>query len=83
MAPNFIIGRAERVRLVDWTPSLKRLDHADFFTRAKGVLTTVFNAHLKCLHAQTPFAREYMAYREDFLLDNAVLQHRYRDREQT
>jgi hypothetical protein len=78
--PNFIIGRTERVRLIDWTPSLKRMDHTDFFTRAKGVLTTVFDARLKCLHAQTPFDAPYMAYREDILLDNAVLRHRYGDR---
>ena len=79
--PNFFIGHAERVQLVDWTPSLKRLDHTDFFTRARGVLTTVFNARLRCLHAQTPFDRPYMAHREDILLDNAVLQLRYHAKE--
>ena len=51
---NFYIGRTERIRLVGWNPALKRLDHADFFTRALGILTTVFNPNLKCLHAQTP-----------------------------
>lgn len=28
--PNFFVARTERLRLVDWTPELKRLDHADF-----------------------------------------------------
>jgi len=74
---DFFIGRTERVRLVNWDPALKRVDHADFFTRAVGVLTTVYNADLKCLHAQTPFDVAYMRHREDWLADNAVLQYRW------
>lgn len=76
---NFFVGRTERLRLVDWDPALKRVEHADFFRRARGVLTTVFNAELKCLHAPTPFDAPYMAIRTDVLLDSLVL--RYRQRE--
>jgi hypothetical protein len=36
-----------------------------FFARALGVLTTVFNPALRCLHARTPFDGEYMSKRMD------------------
>ena len=74
---NFFLARTERLRLVNWDPALKRIEHADFFTRAKGVLTTVYNRDMKCLHAPTPFDRAYMQSRGDHVADLAVLQHRY------
>lgn len=74
---NFYIGRTERIRLVAWEPVLKRLDHADFFTRAKGILTTVFNPNLKCLHAQTPFDKAYMQKRMDIENDVKFLNFRH------
>lgn len=75
--PNFYVARTEKLRLVGWTPELKRVDHADFFTRAKGVLTTVFYADFKCLHAQTPFDREYMRHRGDCDSDFETLRRRW------
>ncbi len=74
---NFFIGRTNRVRLVRWDPQLKRMDHADFFTRAKGLLTTVFNPEMRCVHAKTPFDQAYLARRRDTALDQAVLWNRY------
>jgi hypothetical protein len=74
---NFFVGRSERLRLVGWDPALKRLDHADFFTRARGVLVTAYDDEFRCLHAQTPFAVEYMRQRMDLDADAAVLQERY------
>jgi len=74
---NFYIAKTDRIRLVGWDSSIKRLDHADFFTRAKGVLTTVFNPHMKCLHAQNPFDRFYMEKRNDFAADNKILHSKY------
>jgi glycosyltransferase involved in cell wall biosynthesis len=74
---NFFVARTERVRLVDWDPALKRMEHADFFSRARGVLTSVFNPDLKCLHAGTPFDRAYMEKRLDVAGDAAVLRMRY------
>lgn len=74
---NFFIGRTEHIRLVDWDPQLKRLDHADFFTRAKGTLTTVFNETLAILHAKTPFGRTYMQSKGDIARDRRLLAHRY------
>jgi hypothetical protein len=71
--PNFFIARRERLALVDWDRNVRRIDHADFFTRALGVLTTVYNPELKCLHARTPFAQEYMAARLDLASDSAYL----------
>lgn len=74
---NFFIGRTDRIRLVGWEPALKRLDHADFFTRAKGVLTTVFNPDLKCLHARTPFDDTYMQKRTDYDVETTLLKFWY------
>lgn len=48
-----------------WEPRLKRMEHADFFTRAYGILTTVFNPQLKSLRAPTPFDAAYMRTRMD------------------
>lgn len=75
--PNFFLGRTERVRLVDWDPALKRVDHADFFTRARGTLLSVYNPDLRCLHVPTPFDRAYMAKRTDIDMDALVLRLRY------
>ena len=75
--PNFFIARTDRIRLVGWDPELRRVDHADFFTRAKGVLTTVFNQNMKCLHARTPFDSAYMRKREEVERDLEILRDRY------
>jgi len=74
---NFYVARTDRLRLVGWTPELKRIDHADFFTRALGVLVTVFDPSLRCLHAQTPFDAHYMAHRTDDHADRAILAARW------
>lgn len=75
--PNFYIARTERLRRVDWDPQIKRMDHADFFTRARGVLVSVYNPQLRCFHAQTPFDRRYMQHRSDLAADIALLRQRY------
>jgi hypothetical protein len=75
--PTFFIGRTERIALVSWDPALKRIDHADFFTRAFGVLTTTFNPHLRCFHARTPFDDRYMAKRLDLAESRKILEERY------
>ena len=75
--PNFYIARTERLKLVGWDARLKRLDHADFFTRAKGVLLSVMNKAFKILHAQTPHNRAYIQKRHDVKQDYAVLQMKY------
>jgi hypothetical protein len=75
--PNFFLARRDRLALVPWDPQLRRMEHADFFTRALGVLTTVFNPDLKCFHARTPFNAEYMRTRLDLIADSEVLAERY------
>ncbi len=75
--PNFYIARTERLKLVGWDARIKRLDHADFFTRAKGVLLSVMNKEFKILHAQTPHNRTYMQKRHDVKQDYAILRMKY------
>lgn len=75
--PNFFIARTERLAQVGWDSRLKRLDHLDFFTRADGVLCSVFDPSLRCLHAKSPFDRNYMQYRDSYQADRALLQQRY------
>lgn len=76
--PNFYLARTERIRLVGWDDKLKRLDHADFFTRAVGVLTAVQNPAFKVLHYPTYFSKHYLAKRNDIAHDQMVLHHKYR-----
>lgn len=74
---NFFLGRTKRVRLVGWDPEIKRLDHGDFFTRAYGVLLSVYWPGLICLHIRTLFDRRYTAKRMDLGSDTRVLARRY------
>jgi glycosyltransferase involved in cell wall biosynthesis len=74
---NFYIARTESIRKVGWDPQIKRLDHADFFTRAKGALTTVFDPEFKVLHARTPFDKAYMDKRLDLEEDRKILWQKY------
>ena len=74
---NFYIGRTESIKRVGWDDRIKRLDHADFFTRAKGVLTTVFNPDFKVLHAQTPFNKIYMDKRKAYEEDQKLIYKKY------
>jgi hypothetical protein len=74
---NFYVARTERLRLVGWDAALRRIDHADFFTRALGVLVTVFDRELRALHAQTPFDAAYMKHRLDVARDQALLAARW------
>jgi hypothetical protein len=75
--PTFYVARRPRLELVGWDERLKRVEHADFFTRALGVLTTVFNPDLRCLHARTPFDADYMMKRMDVAESLQVLEERY------
>jgi glycosyltransferase involved in cell wall biosynthesis len=76
-ANNFFLARTDRLRLVPWDAELKLIEHADFFTRALGVLTTVDNPGLRCLHARTPFERAYMEQRLDDAPFKRILDERY------
>jgi hypothetical protein len=70
---NFFVGRTARVREVGWDPELKLVEHADFFERARGVLTIVFDPSLAVLHAKAPFDAAYAAHREDVARYHALL----------
>jgi len=74
---NFYIAKTDSIRKVAWDPSIKRLDHADFFTRAKGVLTTLFDPAFKVLHARTPFDKDYMSKRMDIAKDKLRLREKF------
>jgi glycosyltransferase involved in cell wall biosynthesis len=75
--PTFFVARRDRLALVGWDPALKRMDHADFFSRALGVLTTVFNPDFKAFHARTPFDADYMTKRLELAADRKVLREKY------
>jgi glycosyltransferase involved in cell wall biosynthesis len=75
--PTFFVARRDRLAEVEWDARLKRIDHADFFTRAFGLLTTVFNPELRILHARTPFDRRYMSRRLDLDADRRLLAELY------
>jgi glycosyltransferase involved in cell wall biosynthesis len=75
---NFFVGRTERVRRVGWDPALKLVEHADFFGRARGVLTIAFDPTLAVLHAKTPFDEAYVRKREDVARYHALLAAKWR-----
>jgi hypothetical protein len=81
VAANFFVGRTDRVRLVGWDPALKRVDHTDFFLRAKGILAVAEDPQLTVLHAKTPFDAGYMAHRLDIERDLVILAVRHGARE--
>lgn len=74
---NFFVARTAKVREVGYTAELKRLDHADFFTRARGRIVSTHCDGFFALHAQTPFDRNYQRFRESDD-DYAELAMRYR-----
>lgn len=61
--PNFFIARTDRVRKVLWDEKLKVAEHADFFTRARGVLATVYNEQMRCLHVRSWYDEHYRQFR--------------------
>lgn len=75
---NFFVARTEKFRMVGYTPALKRLDHADFFTRARGLITSAHCERFIALHAQTPFDRHYHSFRDAYHEDQIELMARYR-----
>jgi hypothetical protein len=75
--PTFYLARTARLRLVGWDPALKRLDHGDFFLRARGVLTVVQDERIRVLHARTPYDRAYMEHRLALDEDRRILRERW------
>ena len=75
--PNFYIGRTEKVREVGWDDSLKRVDHADFFTRAVGVLVCVQDVSFRVLHYPSYFDRRYLGVKRDVEQDRERLRVKY------
>ena len=62
---QFWVARTQRVRAHGWEPRLKLAEHSEFFWRAQGKLTCVFDARFTVLHAKTPFDEAYMRKRLD------------------
>lgn len=72
--PNFFIGRTDAVRSVGWREELKVMEHQEFFNRAYGLLTTVYDGRLRVLHARNPFNRSSPERRQNQAEASAVLQ---------
>lgn len=75
--PNFFLARTESVRAIGWNPRLKRLDHADFFTRARGKIVSGLLDEFRVLHLRDPFEFAYRAFRDDLAPDLAILRAAY------
>ena len=76
--PNFFLARTDAVRAIGWDPRLKRLDHADFFTRAKGRIVSGMLERFRTLHLRDPFNAAYRAHRDAIDEDMAWLRQKYR-----
>lgn len=75
--PNFFLARTEAVRAVGWNPVLKRVDHADFFTRARGRIASGMLDAFRILHLRDPFDAAYRVFRDDAAADLAYLRRTY------
>ncbi len=60
---NYFIARTESIRRIRWNNDLKVLEHTEFFTRARGQITTAFRDDMLVLHAKTPFDIAYHHHR--------------------
>jgi glycosyltransferase involved in cell wall biosynthesis len=77
---NLFIGRTDRLKLVRWDPELKVTEHADFFTRARGILTTVYNDQFSILHAKNRFDRLGPERAQNLIDARRLLLKRYYDK---
>jgi glycosyltransferase involved in cell wall biosynthesis len=77
---NFFIARTDSIRQVRWDPALKFVDHADFFTRAKGILTTVYNDQFSILHAKNRFDRLEPERVQNLIAARGLLWEQYYDK---
>lgn len=75
--PNFFLARTEAVRAVGWNPVLKRVDHADFFTRARGRIASGIIDTFRILHLRDPFDAAYRVFRDDAAANLAYLRTTY------
>lgn len=75
--PNFFVGRTSALRQIGWDPQLKLAEHADFFTRAKGVLVSAEWNGWRILHCRDPFNRGYLKFRNHFPESLAHLRRKY------
>lgn len=75
--PNFFLARTAAVRSVGWDPALKMIEHADFFTRARGKIVSAQWDGWQILHRRDPFDRDYLAFRENLASSSAHLERKY------
>lgn len=75
--PNFFLARTEKVRAIGWNSRLKRLDHADFFTRARGRIVSGMLDQFRVLHLRDPFDAAYRLFRDDVAADLDYLRSTY------
>ena len=75
--PNFFVARTERVRAIGWTEELKVLEHHEFFWRAWGELTTVYDSSWRVVHARNPFDRSSAERTENLASARDSLRRRY------
>lgn len=62
---NVFLARTDAARSIGWGPQVRRFDHTDFFTRAKGRLVSACNPAMQVLNVKGPFATDYLRFRFD------------------
>lgn len=66
---NWFVARTEAVRKVGYDPSIRMIDHHEFFHRAAGQIVCVQDPHAYAYHCKNPFDWRYRPYRDDWLGD--------------
>jgi hypothetical protein len=75
--PNFFLAKTAAVQAVGWDPALKMIEHADFFTRARGRIVSAQWDGWRILHRRDPFDRDYLEFRENLASSSAHLERKY------
>ena len=74
---NFFLARTASVRSVGWDPALKLVEHADFFTRARGRIVSAQWDGWRILHRRDPFDRDYLEFRQNLASSLTHLRRKY------
>ncbi|GAA4723099.1 glycosyltransferase [Sphingomonas lutea] len=75
--PNFFLARTAAVKAIGWDPELKLLEHADFFSRARGRIVSAQWDGWRILHQRDPFDRHYRIFRDNAAESLAHLKRKY------
>ena len=74
---NVFLARTDKLRLIGYDPNIRMLDHAEFFTRAAGVIVCTQASDAGVFHWHNRFNRGYNSYRGDVAADRIYIRNKH------